>query len=297
MLRLFVVCVGHLKRLLCGINRCSLACARLDGRYILFCMGNWIKEAALAELRSLIEEVNLLQNQRAHSALHTRWEAKTFVFLREVFGANSFYVASFASFDWQFTGTYYFHVTWGDPNTQEKNLHHRAYLEQLDSAKGLLEAALGQLERSDIESVYEGKNTAPETSAIIQIINLAEHKLRKIIRQKPAKEKEVQDAFESLLIASDVEYSREVDHIEYSSKAYIPDFVIAKLDLAVEMKLCREGAEKELIAQVNDDILAYQTKYGNLFFVVYDLGFIRDVERFTGSFEQHKNVVVKIVKH
>lgn len=200
-------------------------------------MKNWTKEAALDELHFLIEEVNHLQNQRAYSALHTRWKTRTLIFLGEVFGTNSLFVASFASFKWCFTGTYSFHITWGDPDTYNKHLHHQAYLEQLDSAKGLLEAAFDQLERSDIESVYEGKNTAPETSAIIQIINSAEHKLRKIIREKPTKEKEVQDAFETLLIGSDVKYSREVDHIEYSSKSYIPDFVIAKLDLAVEIKL------------------------------------------------------------
>lgn len=264
---------------------------------ILFCMKSWTKEAAIIELKALIEEVAHLWTQRAHSAPHTRWEAKTLTFLREVFGDNSLYVASFNSFNWHFVGRYHYHITWGDPNTFEENLHHQAYLKQLDSAKGLLEAALDHLQRSDIESVYEGKDTAPEASAIIRIIHMAEHKLRKIIRQKPVKEKEVQDAFESLLIALDVEYSREIDHIEYSSKSYIPDFVIGKLSLAVELKLCKEGSEKELIAQVNDDILAYRTKFDNLFFVVYDLGFIRDVERFAGSFENHKNVVVRVIKH
>ncbi len=44
------------------------------------------------------------------------------------------------------------------------------------------------------------------------------------------------------------------------------------------------------------DILAYQTKYANILFVVYDCGQIRDVERFIGSFESHPNVVVKVVK-
>jgi hypothetical protein len=66
----------------------------------------------------------------------------------------------------------------------------------------------------------------------------------------------------------------------------------------IDVKLCaRTGREKELIAEINDDILAYQTKYRNLFFLVYDMGQIRDVERFASSFEEHENVIVRVVKH
>lgn len=64
------------------------------------------------------------------------------------------------------------------------------------------------------------------------------------------------------------------------------------------MKLCsRSEHEKEKIAEINDDVLAYQTKYQNLLFVIYDLGFIRDVDRFCKSFEEHKNVTVRVIKH
>ena len=69
---------------------------------------------------------------------------------------------------------------------------------------------------------------------------------------------------------------RETDSIEYSSKTYVPDFTMRKLDLAIEIKLCnREGREKEIIAELNDDILAYRIKYGNLLFLIYDVGQIR----------------------
>lgn len=112
--------------------------------------------------------------------------------------------------------------------------------------------------------------------------------MRKVIREIPSKEKQIQDAFENLLIGADIPYSREKESIEYSSKTYVPDFTIQKIDLAVDVKLCsKEGREKEIIAEINEDILAYQTKYGNLFFIVYDLGFIRDVDRFTGAFEKN----------
>lgn len=109
---------------------------------------------------------------------------------------------------------------------------------------------------------------------------------------------DVQDALENLLVGADLPYSREADRIEYSSKTYQPDFTMSKLDLAIDVKLCaRPGREKELIAEINDDIFAYGTKYGNLLFVIYDIGLIRDAERFANSFEEHENVMVRVVKH
>jgi hypothetical protein len=146
--------------------------------------------------------------------------------------------------------------------------------------------------------VYQGKNTGPEASTIVNVINLAERKLRKVIRDVPDAERQVQDAFESLLVGADVVYSRESDRIEYSSKTYTPDFSLAKVDLAIEVKLCnRKDREKEIIAEINDDILAYKRKYGNLLFIVYDTGCIRDVDRFSGHFEDQDGVMVKVVKH
>ena len=91
---------------------------------------------------------------------------------------------------------------------------------------------------------------------------------------------------------------RETDSIEYSSKTYIPDFSLSRIDLALEVKLAvRQGREKEIIGEINDDILAYKTNYGNLLFVVYDAGLIRDVDRFSSQFEQHDGVLVRVIKH
>ena len=171
-------------------------------------------------------------------------------------------------------------------------------MKQLETSKGLLQAASDQLTRADLASVYEGKDTAPESSVILRLINMAEHKLRKVIRGTPSDEKEIQNAFEGLLIGADIPYSRETESIEYSSKTYTPDFTIQKIDLAIEMKLCaRERREKEIIAEINDDILAYQTEYQNLLFIIYDLGFIRDKDKFCSSFEEHENVTVRVIKH
>ncbi len=118
------------------------------------------------------------------------------------------------------------------------------------------------------------------------------------MREPPNHEREVQDAFENLLIGAGLDYSRESEAIEYSSKTYRPDFVLHGNNLVVELKLCnRGGREKEIIAEINDDILAYQQKFQSLLFVIYDCGVIRDVDRFTSSFEAHKNVIVRVVKH
>ena len=131
----------------------------------------------------------------------------------------------------------------------------------------------------------------------MKVINLAGSPLRTVIRVTPKNEKDVQDAFENLLVGAQIPYSRECDRFEYSSKSYIPDFTLEQIDLAIDIKLCKDASrEKEIIPDINDDILAYQTKYGNILFIVYDVGQIRDVERFTAAFERHQNVVVRIVK-
>lgn len=68
--------------------------------------------------------------------------------------------------------------------------------------------------------------------------------------------------------------------------------------MAIELKVCLdESREKQLPAEINDDILAYRQEYGNQLFVVYDTGHIRDVERFVSNFEEQSGVVVKVVKH
>jgi hypothetical protein len=133
---------------------------------------------------------------------------------------------------------------------------------------------------------------------VVKILSLVERKLRKANREKPEREKQVQDAFETLLIGAAVGFERETDSIVYSSKTYTPDFSFPALDLVVELKLCNRGdREKQMIAEINDDILAYKTKYGKIIFGVYDLGFIRDVERFGDAFEERDGVIVRVVKH
>jgi hypothetical protein len=263
-------------------------------------MNPWTLESALAELNELVETLIPLQKDGyPTSADHIRWHIRTVGFLKEVFGVQSPIYRRFAGIRWRYSGS--MAVMWTDlHNPMAAQMRHDmpVYLEALEIAGGILMGAMDDLNRKGIEGVYEGKDTGPEASLLLQIMNLAELKLRKVIRAKPQKEREIQDAFENLVIANDIPHSREKETIEYSSKAYIPDFTVQKADLAIDIKLATaDEHEKALIPQINDDILAYRTKYGNLLFVVYDCGIIRDVDRFIGSFEANGPVSVRVVKH
>jgi hypothetical protein len=259
----------------------------------------WTKEEALVTLRGLADEAEQLRTSKLFSAKHTMWIMKCLDTLQEVFGSESRYYLSFARIDWNTLPSPI--DTWeygGNLQAAIEAKHHEYFLNYLESSKGFLLGAADYLEERELSDVYIAINKGNEASLVLKVLNLAEQKLRKVIRDRPSKERQVQDSFESLLVGADIPYGREIDSIEYSSKTYIPDFSLAELNLAVEIKLCsREEREKELPAEINDDILAYKTKYQNLIFVVYDLGIIRDKERFCGSFENYENVMVRVVKH
>jgi len=137
---------------------------------------------------------------------------------------------------------------------------------------------------------------ATRSQEVERVVDLAP-RLRVVMYDPPKVEDEVQNGFESLLVGAGIPYKRETDSIPYSTKHYIPDFTIPNLNMAIEIKLCkRAGQQKELVDEINADILGYQKKFPKLLFIVYDLGLIRDVERFTSEFE-HQGVMVRVVKH
>ncbi len=261
-------------------------------------MKAWTKEEALETLKKLADEAERLRASEAFSTEHTLWMTQCYDMLEDIFGPASRYFLTFAEFRWQETSSFTFRF-----ENERVAKHHAAFLRDLGSAKGLLLGSVNYLRERDLVDVRSADvrsavDTGAEASLILKVLHLAEHQLRKVIRTPPEKERQVQDAFESLLIGAEIPYGREVDSIEYSSKTYTPDFSITKISLAIEVKLCsRAEREKELPEEINDDILAYQTKYQNLLFVIYDLGYIRDVDRFCGSFEEHENVTIKVVKH
>lgn len=264
-------------------------------------MTTWTKKTAVQHLKAHIAQIKPLAGRHSFSSEHTRWVTNVLRLLEQVFGRNSRYYLTFSQFTWRFRGTtLLMSYEFRDQHPDEiiRNRHQTAYIEELECSHGLLSAALDEVNgASDIAQVYEGKDTPPEASSILKVINMADRKLRKVIHHSPTNEKQVQDAFENLLVGSDISYSREKVSIEYSTRSYRPDFTIDTIDLAIEIKLCKtKDREGEIVKEINDDILAYKTRYGNILFVVYDLGCIRDVARFAGEFEKHENVVVRVIK-
>jgi hypothetical protein len=131
------------------------------------------------------------------------------------------------------------------------------------------------------------------------VITKIEEKLRPIIRKIPDREKDVQDALENLFISLDYGFDREKVTFAFSSKSFRPDFTSDSFRIAIDVKLCKElEDEKRIIDEINADIPAYKTHYENLLFVVYDLGSIRDVTKFSKGLEEaHENVFVRVIKH
>ena len=127
-------------------------------------------------------------------------------------------------------------------------------------------------------------------------------RLRAAIHAEPKHESDVQDAVEALLIGRGLqkgtEYDREVGRVKVSAKEVIPDFILPRLSIGLEVKLIktreRVGAA---VDEINADIRAYAKKYKTLLFIVYDLGQIRDEVEFKQDLEDPGNVVIIVVKH
>ena len=137
-----------------------------------------------------------------------------------------------------------------------------------------------------------------ETAAIRDFFQA---KLRSAIFRTPESEREVQDAVEQLLIGRGLqkgqEYDREVGRVKVSSKEAVPDFILHRLPLAIELKLIKStGRIREVVDEINADVAAYSKRYRSLLFIVYDLGCIRDEIEFRHDLEVAGNVAVVIVK-
>ena len=104
-------------------------------------------EAATADLRGLIAEIPGLVGLAAGSAEHVRWVAAVRSVLSDSFGEDSDFYQSFVALPWWRTGTF----AVGGPGDPQASMnpgaaiareHRRAYVEQLDGARGLPMAEL-----------------------------------------------------------------------------------------------------------------------------------------------------------
>jgi len=150
------------------------------------------------------------------------------------------------------------------------------------------------------ESAKEGRRP-PKSSAsyVSQVTADVQNNLRRLIRKRPTKEKEVQDHLEDLLALRGHDFKREQVTIPYSTKSYIPDFTSDSLSIAIDVKLCDSpDDEKKIIDEINADIPAYKQRYQYLLFVVYDVAVIRRLKDYTSDIEKNNpNVIVLVIKH
>ena len=126
--------------------------------------------------------------------------------------------------------------------------------------------------------------------------------LRPAMMKPPDDEKEVQDTVEALLIGRGLqkgqEYDRETGRVKMSSKESVPDFILPRLEEAIEIKLIKDRHRiSAVIDEINADIPAYMTRYRHILFIVYDLGQIQDEVEFRHGLENPPNVQVIVVKH
>lgn len=148
-----------------------------------------------------------------------------------------------------------------------------------------------------LENIIEYKQ-----DKILQIRDFLEANLRRATFKSPEKEVEVQDTIEQLLIGrgmeKGVDYDREVGRVKISIKEVVPDFILQKLGLALEVKLSKTSTKsKTIVDEINADIISYLKEYRSILFLVYDLGNIRDEAEFKGDLEIHEGVSVVVVKH
>jgi len=144
-------------------------------------------------------------------------------------------------------------------------------------------------------------NPQPKIS-IADLIEKFEKSLRKVVFEMPKKEFDIHNAVEQVLAGTNYEnkFSRDSDTVVISGRTFKkPDFVIDELNLALEVKLCNSKDDvKKIIEQMNADIIPYTKKYEYVIFLVYDLGFILDVDDFVSDYHNRfSNIRVVIVKH
>ena len=154
---------------------------------------------------------------------------------------------------------------------------------------------------SVLKAFIEGKLGVVDDE-ITALRDFLQARLRSAVLRPPDKERDVQDAIEQVLIGRGLikgqDYDRETGRVKVSTKEVIPDFILLKLGLALEVKLIYEsGRTKTVVDEINADIMSYSKIYRKLLFIVYDMGFIRVEEEFRHDLEANERVSVIIVKH
>ena len=95
-----------------------------------------------------------------------------------------------------------------------------------------------------------------------------------------------------------LDYVRESGRVLFATKEYVPDFALVQSKTVIEVKILKDGRRKsKMIEEMNADYSAYTKEYNSIIYLVYDLGFISNVEEFKRDFESKGNVKVVVIKH
>ena len=137
---------------------------------------------------------------------------------------------------------------------------------------------------------------------LIALRDFLHARLRTATFKSPDRERDVQDTIEQLFIGRGMQkgqdYDRETGRVKISTKEAVPDFVLLRLSLAMEVKLVKSAKRvKVIVDEISADIAAYAKAYRRLFFLIYDLGYIRDETEFRHDFEISSNITIVIIKH
>lgn len=166
--------------------------------------------------------------------------------------------------------------------------------------QGYFESVRGNLL---ILRAYLADRVQPRSERVSEMADFLQANLRRATLRTPERERDVQDTIEQIFVGRGLEkgsdYDREVGRVKMSSKEVVPDFILPKLETAVEVKLVKEVARiGAVIDEINADVRAYRLEYPGIIFVIYDLGgAIRDETEFRRDLEAADGVRVVIVKH
>jgi hypothetical protein len=154
---------------------------------------------------------------------------------------------------------------------------------------------------SILKSFIEANGGLAEVEAE-NILNFLKANLRKAIHVDPKHERDIQNAIENLLIGKGMQkgiaYDRETGRVKHAGKESIPDFIFQKEGMVLEVKLCnREGKLSSIIDEMNADIVSYSTVYKRVWFLIYDMGLIRDEDEIIHGLQKSENVKCAVVKH
>ena len=91
-------------------------------------------------------------------------------------------------------------------------------------------------------------------------------RLRSAVFRKPTNEGDIQDTIEALLVGRGMQkgqdYDREVGRVKVATKESVPDFIIPKLSLAMEIKLVKDARRaKQVVDEITADIASYSMSF------------------------------------